>query len=177
MGSNVEIKARVPEPEALRARVATIADSGPAVLRQVDTFFRTRRGRLKLRETDSEPAELIYYERADRAGPGRSNYRKVPCPEPEALRQVLGRALGVRGVVRKERTLFRAGATRIHLDRVEGLGDFIELEVELAPEESAEDGAETASRLIRRLGIRREDLVREAYVDLLPGAAGVESPS
>ena len=43
--------------------------------------------------------------------------------------QLLTAALGVRGQVIKTRTLYIAGQTRIHIDQVQGLGDFLELEV------------------------------------------------
>lgn len=45
------------------------------------------------------------------------------------IQAVLSDALGVKGEVRKERRLFMIGQTRVHLDQVEGLGHFMELEV------------------------------------------------
>lgn len=84
-----------------------------------------------------------------------------------SLEQVLRSALGVLGKVRKTRQLFLAGQTRIHLDRVEGLGEFLELEVVLRPGQSAAGGSEIARDLLDRLGIRKEDLISRAYVDLL----------
>jgi predicted adenylyl cyclase CyaB len=70
-------------------------------------------------------------------------------------------------VVRKKRWLYRVGQTRIHLDEVEGLGTFLELEVMLRPDESEGDGRATAATLMARLGIRESDLVPGAYMDLL----------
>jgi predicted adenylyl cyclase CyaB len=87
--------------------------------------------------------------------------------EPDALTEVLSQALGVRGVVRKKRTLYRAGQTRFHLDDVEGLGTFLEIEVVLEPEQSTTEGAEIARQIMKRLDIQEADLVESAYVDLL----------
>ena len=82
---------------------------------------------------------------------------------------MLGAALGVSGVVRKTRRLFHVDETRIHLDEVEGLGAFIELEVALAPGQTPAQGAEVARDLMRRLEINDDDLISRAYIDLLTG--------
>jgi predicted adenylyl cyclase CyaB len=87
--------------------------------------------------------------------------------DPASLGAVLAAALGVRGVVRKRRRLYLIGRTRVHLDRVEGLGDFIELEVVLGEAEAVSRGEVVAAELADRLGIARSDLVRGAYLDLL----------
>ncbi|XP_063253247.1 uncharacterized protein LOC134550462 isoform X1 [Prinia subflava] len=69
--------------------------------------------------------------------------------------------------VRKERLLLLLGQTRLHLDRVQGLGDFLELEVVLRPEQSVQDGQRVAQELLRALGVPEQDLVCGAYLDLL----------
>ncbi|XP_077035448.1 uncharacterized protein LOC143694181 isoform X3 [Agelaius phoeniceus] len=80
---------------------------------------------------------------------------------------VLSQSLGVLGTVRKERLLFLLGQTRLHLDRVQGLGDFLELEVVLRPEQSEEDGQRLARELLQEFGIGEQDLISGAYLDLL----------
>ena len=87
--------------------------------------------------------------------------------EPDDLRRVLEQALGAAGRVRKERTLYLIGRTRVHLDRVEGLGDFVELEVVLAEGEAEASGLAEARRLMAALGIDETALIAGAYVDLL----------
>jgi len=67
----------------------------------------------------------------------------------------------------KQRTLFMTGQTRLHLDRVKGLGDYLEFEVVLTDEETPEQGIAIAEDLLERLGIDRQELVDQAYVDLL----------
>ena len=100
-------------------------------------------------------------------GPTRSDFIKSPTNEPASLLDALTAAHGVAGVVRKRRTLYMVGQTRIHLDEVEGLGDFLELEVVLAPGEGKEAGLAVARELMERLGVAAGDLVARAYVDLL----------
>jgi predicted adenylyl cyclase CyaB len=164
---NVEIKARVRDLPALSQAVAAIADGAPTLLLQDDTFFDSPRGRLKLRVFAEGSAELISYLRSDVGGPRESRFAKAPVSDPAALVAVLDDALGTAGTVRKRRVLYRRGRTRIHLDEVEGLGSFLELEVELADGESVVDGERVARELMTRLGIAEDDLVAGAYVDLL----------
>jgi len=80
---------------------------------------------------------------------------------------VLSNALGVRGVVRKRRTLFLVGQTRIHLDEVENLGLFVEIEVVLSLQQTVSEGVHIAEEIMEKLGISRDDLVEKAYIDLL----------
>jgi adenylate cyclase len=167
MARNVEIKARIESVEAIAPRAAALADEGPVEIVQDDTFFRCEAGRLKLRAFPSGAGELIFYRRPDEAGPKESFHAIVPVPDAGALREVLSLACGEAGRVRKVRTLYLAGRTRIHLDRVEHLGDFLELEVVLADGESALSGAEDARRLMARLGVGPGRCIAGAYVDLL----------
>ena len=170
MARNIEIKARVDAPSALFERAQAIADHGPVEIVQDDTFFACASGRLKLRILSDTEGHLIHYERSDTQQPKESRYSIVPTATPHALREALTRALGSRGRVRKRRLLFLLGNTRIHLDDVEGLGHFMELEVVLNDGESAAYGAGVARDLMRRLDIREDQLVDCAYVDLLPPA-------
>ena len=167
MARNVEVKARIDGVEALLARAQPLADGPPQRIDQDDTFFACARGRLKLRAFGDGSGELIHYERADEGGPKLSNYVRAPTSDAAALREALSRAYAVIGRVRKTRLLLRVGQTRVHLDRVEGLGDFMELEVVLRPEQSAEEGAAIAEVLLARLGIDASQRLAGAYLDLL----------
>lgn len=169
MPINIEIKARIDDRDALIPAVRALADRDPQLLHQDDTFFRCANGRLKLRVFPSGHGELIFYRRADLAGPKASHYQITPVPEPDALRATLAAAYGEAGRVRKSRVLMLAGRTRVHLDRVEGLGDFLELEVVLRDGEPQQHGVAEAHDLLARLGIGAARLVETAYVDLLKG--------
>src|SRR5262245_9880869 len=125
MAANVEIKARISDPERLRAVLEEITGSEGELLIQEDVFLRVLTGRLKLRMFDDQHGELIAYMRPDQAGPRLSEYAIAPTKNPAHLRHLLENLLGVIGVVRKQRWVFLIGATRVHLDRVEGLGDFL----------------------------------------------------
>lgn len=91
----------------------------------------------------------------------------MPTQHPGALKESLEAALGILGVVRKRRHLYRVGQTRIHFDEVINLGDFIELEVVLSPEQTEGDATKIAHAMMQRLEIRDDDLIDRAYIDML----------
>ena len=174
MARNIEIKARVADLAALAASVAQIADGGPHEIFQDDTFFSCAAGRLKLRDFGNGTGELIYYRRPDQSGPKESYYLISPTSSPANLRETLTLANGITGRVIKRRTLYLIGRTRVHLDRVEDLGTFMELEVVMTDEQSVESATGIAQELMRRLDIDAASLVEGAYVDLLNGRASVQ---
>jgi len=167
MPRNVEIKARVRDRPGLEALVAGLAEYGPELIVQDDSFFACTHDRLKLRDFGDGRGELIAYARPDASGPKTSDYVITPTTDPGGLRHTLTRALGTIGRVRKQRTLYLIGRTRVHLDRVEGLGEHLELEVVLDATEDLADGEAEARSLLQRLGISADDLVAGAYLDLL----------
>ena len=172
MARNVEIKARIASVETVAPRVAALADQGPIEIVQDDTFFACDRGRLKLRALSGQEGQLIFYRRPDQAGPKESSFVISPTTAPDTLREALSLAYGRSGRVRKQRTLYLIGRTRVHLDRVEDLGHFLELEVVLSEGEPMEPGVAEAHRIMVALGIAPDQLIEGAYVDLLPGGPG-----
>jgi predicted adenylyl cyclase CyaB len=173
MPRNIEIKARIDSVDALAPKAAAIATQGPVEIAQDDAFFRCDAGRLKLRSFSAAAGELIFYRRADAQGPKESFYVRTPTADPDGLRECLVLAHGLVGRVVKRRTLYLVGRTRVHLDRVEGLGHFIELEVVLKENEPADVGVQEAHALMAQLGVEPSQLVETAYVDLLAQTTGV----
>jgi cytidine deaminase len=157
---NLEIKARDADPRrSLEAALALGADDR-GELTQRDAYFAGARGRLKLRQQTPGDAELIQYRRPDQAGARVSEFRVVPVGEAAALEQALDSALGTLVVVEKRRRLLLWEGVRIHLDDVDGLGSFVELE---APEDGGE--AAKVERLTAALQIG--DPIPGSYSDLL----------
>lgn len=176
---NIEIKARVEDVERAGATAARLTGGGPGLhLRQVDTYFNVPEGRLKLREfgDGAGDAELIFYRRPDREGPSLSRYAIATVRDASSLKAVLGDAPGIKVVVKKTRAVFLREATRIHLDEVEGLGDFIEFEVVLAEGSPESDGEAVALELMREFSIDESDLVSESYCDLLQARSQANHP-
>ena len=168
MPRNVEIKARIDgeQFELLKNQVAKLATDGPVELNQTDTFFQCNNGRLKLREFGDSTAELIFYQRADERGPKTSNYVLSKC-DPDSMLAALTGSNGVVGVVKKKRQLFFIQQTRVHLDTVENLGTFLELEVVLEESQTEESGVEIAKQLLAKLNVADSCLISTAYIDLV----------
>ena len=167
MPHNLEVKARHADLRAAAAAVERLGARGPAVEDQTDTYFRVPHGRLKLREIAGAAAELIWYERPDRSAARTSAYQIVPVPDPGLLQSVLAAALGVRGQVRKRRTIYLWHNVRIHLDEVAGLGTFVEFEAVLSPGEDERTARARLEELGRLLGLGPGDHLAPSYADLL----------
>ena len=167
MPSNIEVKARVRDFDKIRRRAEQLSDTPMEVIPQEDTFFNTPLGRLKLRVLSEDKGQLIYYTRPDQEGPKRSDYHISLTSDPENLKRVLELAYGIRGIVRKTRYLYLVDQTRLHLDDVEGLGQFMELEVVMRDGQSDAEGQLIAEGLMAALGVKRSDLLEGAYMDLL----------
>lgn len=163
----VELKARCEDLERARAIVA--AGEHVGTYRQTDAYFALGERRLKLRETEGRRgALLIYYERRDDAGLKESEVLLTDLPDPEPVKEMLTRVLGIQVVVRKRREIYRQGGVQVHLDEVDGLGRF--LEFELAVEDSPEGiqaGRTKLAAMRATFGIPDEDLVASSYSDLL----------
>ena len=176
MSANLEIKARCADLAAARERARSVASEWIGVDHQVDTYFQTRAGRLKLRESSLSGGQLVPYLRPDREGPKRSDYQVIPVSDPDGLKALLTELLGVHRIVTKDREIALYENVRIHLDTVEGLGTFIEFEAVF--EEGAGDEAEQQRKVAYLrdvLGVRDQDLIANSYEGLLaddsPGAA------
>uniref|UniRef100_A0A8C4RV39 Si:ch211-156b7.4 n=1 Tax=Erpetoichthys calabaricus TaxID=27687 RepID=A0A8C4RV39_ERPCA len=167
MPSNVEIKARVHDIEQLMQNAKELSQSEGSLILQEDIFFNVQHGRLKLRNFMNGSGQLIFYDRPDVSGPKLSNYSISPTEDPDGLTKLLSDALGVRGVVKKQRYLFMIEQTRLHVDTVEGLGHFMELEVVLNDEQTPDEGDSIAHTLMEKLQVKKEDLVTGAYIDIL----------
>jgi len=162
---NLEIKARITNLDAARDRAVALPSRECGHLLQVDTYFATNRGMLKLREIHGAAAELIFYRREESTHRRVSAFERCPVPDPALLKSLLSESLGVRGVVRKDRHLYLfRERTRIHLDSVERLGSFIEFEVPVTDEAAAE---EELDLLLSHFGIRAGEFVNVSYIDLL----------
>ena len=168
---NVELKARDPSPERSLDRARALGAEDRGELHQRDTYFAVPRGRLKLREQEPGGAELIAYERPDAAQARESRYRIAPVADPHALREALDAALGTTVVVDKRRHLLLWDGVRIHLDSVEGLGDFVELEGVAEDDSDLAREGELVARLKAELAIADDAIEATGYADLLRAGA------
>ncbi|MBI5833232.1 MAG: class IV adenylate cyclase [Armatimonadetes bacterium] len=162
-----EIKARCPN---LARAERVLRDLGARHVGrdlQVDTYFHCTQGRLKLREGNIERS-LIAYTRPDQAGPKHSEVTMTAVPPDLALKPVLSAALGVLVEVVKERQIWFVDNVKVHLDRLEGLGEFVEVEaIDLHGDLGAERRLAQCQALMSALGVEESDLLSSSYSDML----------
>jgi predicted adenylyl cyclase CyaB len=164
---NLELKARCPDLDAVRERVRRLGARDGGVEMQTDTYFRVPNGRLKLREWDGKPAELIWYARPDNADARTSTYLRVPVPAAALLKTALTSALGQWAQVRKRRHIYFWHNVRIHLDEVAGLGTFLEFEAVLSPTEDEVTARVRLDQLCRDLAVADGDRIAGSYSNLM----------
>lgn len=164
---NVEIKARCNDQDRIRGYLKDHGADFKGVDHQVDTYFNVAHGRMKLREGDIENY-LVHYDRPDREGPKQTRvaiYRLGPNP---SLKEVLTEALGILVVVDKRREIYFIDNVKFHIDLVDGLGTFMEIEaIDFDGSISHADLYEQCKHYLEELKIKRDDLVPLSYSDLI----------
>ena len=164
---NIEIKARTNNAAAIRQYLLQQGADCKGTDHQTDTYFIVPHGRLKLREGNIEN-NLIYYERNDQPGPKQSDFHLTPVPDGASMKALLTKTLGVKVVVAKKREIWFIDNVKFHIDALEGLGDFVEIE---AGNKTADVPVhvlhEQCQRYMQAFGIREQDLVYNSYSDML----------
>jgi adenylate cyclase, class 2 len=164
---NIEIKARCADPALIRQYLLSHKAEYRGIDHQVDTYFNVPTGRLKLREGQIEN-NLIYYERSNQAAARESKFQLVVVPDAVGLKDVLARSIGVRVVVDKHREIYFIKNVKFHIDRVEGLGSFVEIEAgNLYAPLPADELRRQCEFYMMEFGLPAEELVEFSYSDLL----------
>lgn len=164
---NIELKSRVDSLDRMRTIAESVATQRLGSMHQVDTYFVGCRGRLKLREIDGQSAQLIWYERPDREEAKQSRYQLVDVANPAELKMALAMAYGIAKVVDKQREVYLYYNVRIHLDRVAGLGEFLEFEAVLETPAEAALGRSQVEQLRVKFGLQADWLLSGSYSDML----------
>ena len=170
---NIELKAFDPDPERSLAVVLGLGARDRGVIRQRDTYFRVNSGRLKLREEEPGGATLVQYDRVDADEARESRYRLIPVDDPGELCRALEASLGILAIVEKERHLLLWQNVRIHLDRVDGLGNFLELEGVATADSDLAQELDRVARLTEALDLVPERMLRNSYSDQVVGSGAL----
>ncbi|MDB5195024.1 MAG: adenylate cyclase [Parcubacteria group bacterium] len=164
---NAEIKARFKDVDTVRAVLKEHGADFKGLDHQIDTYFKIIDGRLKLREGNIENY-LIYYKRNENAGLKESEVILYPFEPTSRLKDILIHALEKLVVVDKKREIYFIDNVKFHIDNVEGLGSFIEIE---ARDTEGSIGLEKlhgqCAEWMKRFTIESKDLVSGSYSDLL----------
>lgn len=166
---NIEIKARCSNQESIRSILGSEHAECKGTDHQTDTYFRVGHGRLKLREGNIEN-NLIHYRRADTEGPKQSDVLLFRSDPGSSLKEILTEALGILVVVKKKREIWFIGNVKFHLDQVEGLGSFVEIEAIGGDDSTGSDSLlKQCNHYLRLFNIADKDLVSVSYSDMLLG--------
>ena len=164
---NVEIKASCSNPEFIRNYLFTKNAKFIGTDRQIDTYFNVTNGRLKLREGVIEN-NLIFYERNNQPGPKSSFFNLIKISDPNGLKEVLKNSIGIKMIVTKKREIYYIGNIKFHIDEVEELGSFIEIEAgNILADKTEAELLEQCNFYLREFCIKDEDLIAESYSDML----------
>jgi predicted adenylyl cyclase CyaB len=162
---NFEFKARLRDESQVRSELKRLRARFLGRDHQIDTYFRVPTGRLKVREGRIENA-LIFYRRTNMARARRSMVEMALLPRRNSVRAILARALGVLAVVDKRREIYFAGNVKIHLDRVRGLGQFVEVEAITQSGDVRKVRAQ-ARKFQKLFAISPADIVSWSYSDMI----------
>jgi predicted adenylyl cyclase CyaB len=163
---NLEAKFKLSDFARTHERARAMGFTLHPVLSQRDTFFNVSFGKLKLRE-QPDGASLIHYRRDHSQSLELSSYEIIPIADPQPLRAVLTAALGVLAEVRKERILLTRRNIRLHLDRVDNLGEFAEIEAVLGDPDTADSYRAEVTEILGTLEICKPDLIAVSYFELM----------
>jgi predicted adenylyl cyclase CyaB len=169
LAKNIEIKAVLREPDLAEEKVKHFTGKINDILNQVDTFYKSPRGRIKIREINNIAAELIFYKRENSTKARESKYYKFNLFFPKLVKAILKITLGEMGRVEKVRRLYLYNNTRIHLDHVSRLGSFIEFEYVVDASHPEVKGYDVINELMALLGIKENDLLSVSYIDMTIG--------
>lgn len=167
--TNIEIKATCSNPKKAEAILLEYQADYKGMDHQIDTYFLTPNGRLKLREGNIENA-LIFYNRSNQTGPKQSDIILYHSHDIPTLKTLLKKSMGTKVIVDKYRKIFFINNVKFHIDEVKELGSFIEIE---AIDRDGTIGVKHLGEQCRfymgLLGIEEVDLIAVSYSDLLLG--------
>lgn len=166
---NIEIKAKCKNLINAREIAEKLKTEYVGTLHQIDTYFTTKEGRLKIREINGKEAQLIPYFKEYSTGPMKSSYSVLPVSDPQNVKNIFNKILGTVTVVDKKREVFLIDNVRVHLDEVKNLGTFIEFEAVYEDKEPDDKDREVkkVSSLMETFKILKEDLLDKSYIDYL----------
>ncbi len=164
---NIEIKAKTGNQNQIREKLSSLGAEFKGTDFQTDTYFNVNSGRLKLREGNIEN-HLIYYERNDSLGLKQSDVILFKSESNSNLKEILTNALGIKVEVRKQREIYFIDNVKFHIDKVDSLGAFVEIEaIDMSGQIGKEKLYEQCNYYLNLFGISEKDFVSVSYSDLI----------
>jgi predicted adenylyl cyclase CyaB len=127
-------------------------------------YYKVDGKRLKLRIINNEYGHLVYYDRKDSRNKRVSKYLLSDTKNPLELDKILRRFFKVQLIVKKTREIFIVKNLRIHLDRIQSCGIFLEFEIIY---KSLDEAKTLMKELMKYFNIKRTDFTKDSYSDLI----------
>jgi predicted adenylyl cyclase CyaB len=166
---NIEFKAKCPDPSFVRTLLISHKAEFKGKDHQIDTYYNVPTGRLKLREGNIETA-LIHYERHDLEGPKQSNIL-LHHPDPtntQSLKEILHKILGEMIIVDKVREIYFIDNVKFHIDSVQELGSFLEVEaIDIDGSIGTQKLQQQCDYYLKLFKASKKNLIAQSYSDLL----------
>jgi predicted adenylyl cyclase CyaB len=161
---NFEIKTKIDNQSEVIKRIKNIGAIYKEKMDQTDYYFQTGTSKEKIREINNQEISFISYKRSEQKNRKDSNYT-ITTLSPEQKESFLrnNRPLCV---VSKVRQLWMYKNTRIHVDNVDELGDFMELET-VIKNISNDQGLNEFNEVVDKLKIDLEKTEPYSYSDLI----------
>ncbi len=164
---NIEIKAKTANQNQIREKLTSLGAKFKGIDFQTDTYFNVNYGRLKLREGNIEN-HLIYYERNDSLGLKQSDVILFKSEPNSSLKEILAKSLGIKVEVKKQREIYFIDNVKFHIDKVDSLGAFVEIEaIDMSGQISKEKLYEQCNYYLNLFGISEKDFISVSYSDLI----------
>ena len=126
MPQNLEVKIKYDSFDGIKKILKEIGAEFTANLNQKDIYYKNSGGLLKLR-IENGAESLIHYSRKENSPNRWSNYSLLKFKDGNA-EKFFRKIFEIETVVGKKRLLYMYNNTRIHLDKIKHLGNFLELE-------------------------------------------------
>ncbi|CAN5649377.1 hypothetical protein BH10BAC5_BH10BAC5_03440 [soil metagenome] len=163
----IEIKAHCSDPSNIENILTERKADFRGIDNQTDTYFNCKNGRLKLREGTIENS-LIHYNRADLEGPKRSDVKLIKIREASEMKSILSETNGILKTVIKRRKIFFIRNVKFHIDEIENLGSFVEIEAIDESEQFTENELlEQCNYYLSLFNIPKSDLLKKSYSDMI----------
>ena len=164
---NIELKIKVGDFRDIRRKLDDLGGIFKGKMHQIDTYYNKNNARLKIREINNKTFEIISYRRPNTSGHKISNYNIKPLSghECQLQKSQLRNTLGERVIVDKIRRLWLYKNTRIHLDKVKKLGNYLELETVVRGD--IEEAMGEFNLVVRNLKLERFEKIAGSYSDIV----------
>lgn len=121
---------------------------------------------LRIRSLDGQAVLTYKGPKLDGISKTREEF-ETPVDEVTTIQILHALGFSEAGVVRKKREVFRTGEITVCLDAVEGLGEFLEVEIVAENEKELDTSRAKLFELLKQFGAREMNSIRTSYLEMV----------